>query len=262
MLNTVLVVLIGLALGALVNWLANWLPQYRMNPASDSSSTSEETPEDSESASEEPTRANQQPVFRYVMVELVLAAVAVLLLSLQGLGLLFAIYLAYISLFVLIAVIDFEHRLVLNVVMIPAFGFAIVETLFTEPHSPSLVDQALRAFAGYGMAQVIVIAIFLGAGAYLSVVNASRSDPVRVIPFGAGDVTLATFCGFVVGFPDVVPMLVYMILIGGAIAVLFILYRLVILRNFRAHLVMPYGPAIVIAAAMMLIDWPPLPGLF
>ena len=44
-----------------------------------------------------------------------------------------------------------------------------------------------------------------------------------------------------------------MILLGGAMAFLYILARLLIFRNYKAHAAIPYGPAIILAASLMLL---------
>jgi prepilin signal peptidase PulO-like enzyme (type II secretory pathway) len=66
-------------------------------------------------------------------------------------------------------------------------------------------------------------------------------------------VTLATFCGMVVGFPDVINMLVLMILIGGTMGFVYLVIRLIITRRYQRNMVIPYGPAIVAAAALLLL---------
>jgi prepilin signal peptidase PulO-like enzyme (type II secretory pathway) len=132
-------------------------------------------------------------------------------------------------------------------VLLPTFLIAFLEILVT--HRISLAD----ALVGYAVAQIIVMLYFLMGGLYLRIINARRKDPVSEIAFGFGDVSLATFCGLIVGYPHVVYMLVLMALLGGIMALGYLVIRLVIVRRYEAHMAFPYGPAITIAAAMMLL---------
>ena len=149
--------------------------------------------------------------------------------------------------FALIAVIDIEHRLVLNVVMYPAFAIAILEVLLSGR------DGAIDAFAGYAIAQIVVLGFYLLGHVYLWLVNTRRGEPVDEVAFGFGDVTLATFCGLVVGYPRVLFMLILMILFGGLFALLYVVYRAMGAREYRAHTPLPYGPSILLAATIMLL---------
>jgi leader peptidase (prepilin peptidase)/N-methyltransferase len=153
----------------------------------------------------------------------------------------------YLTLFVLIAVIDVEHRLVLNAVMLPAFALALIELLVTR----RLEFQA--ALVGYAVGQLVVMGMFLLGALFLWIINTGRREPVSEVAFGVGDVTLATFGGLVVGYPRVVVMLVLMIVLGGVIAGLFWLYHRFVRRDYRAYTPLAYGPAIVLSAAIMLV---------
>jgi leader peptidase (prepilin peptidase)/N-methyltransferase len=185
--------------------------------------------------------------FRHLAVEVGLAAAYCYLWSRSGASPLFGILAFYFALFALIAVVDIEHRLVLNVVMLPAFVIALIEVLLSGRVG------FREALMGYAIGQLIVMGIFLLGGVYLWLVNTSRQQPVTEIAFGFGDVTLATFCGLVVGYPLVFGLLITMILAGGAIAVLYILYRIVVARDYHPHIPIAYGPAILLGAAIMLL---------
>jgi prepilin signal peptidase PulO-like enzyme (type II secretory pathway) len=252
-LGYVVTALFGLALGLLVNWLAGWLPQYAVKP---------EPPEGGEPAGEAesvspPGDQSQSrwwgPTLRAVLVELFLAGMAVYLWQREGTTLLFAIFLFYTAIFTLIAVIDIETKLVLNVLMLPAFVIALIEVFiggrfanFREP------------FAGYAIAQIAVMGIYLLGQVYLGLVNRKAVTPVDEVAFGFGDVTLATYCGLVIGYPRVLFMLVLMILLGAFFAILYVLISPFVKREVRSHMAMPYGPAIVVAALLFLLWGEPI----
>lgn len=245
-------VIAGIALGILVNYLADTLPRFRVQD--DESEEVLDTP--GEALEAEPVVAETAPLAwspARLLSPRALAVIAVLIVASVGLEqrgdtlVQTAFLYVYIALFTLIAVIDIEHKLVLTVVMIPAFIIAFIELLVTRRLTFA------SALAGYAFGQIVVMAIYLAGALYIWLINARRTEPIRDVAFGFGDVTLATFCGLVLGLPWALPMILLMVLIGGAMALVFLVVRLLIVRKYQAHMAIPYGPAIVIAAAAILL---------
>jgi leader peptidase (prepilin peptidase)/N-methyltransferase len=239
---------LGLLLGLGLNLLADTLPRLRARPDDDEASDEAATAAEE---SQSPSLPRWLRLPRFWLVELVTAGVMILIWHRQGATLLGGAQLFYLALFILIAVIDIEHRLILDVVMIPAFIVAVIELLAVRRH------WTQDALVGYAVGQLVSLTMYLFGLMFLRVMNISRQgQPIREVAFGFGDVTLATFCGFVLGYPDVLDMLVMMVLIGGLMAFGFLAARFVVVRRYQPNLVIPYGPAIVIAAGLILI-WGP-----
>lgn len=162
----------------------------------------------------------------------------------------------YVWLAALITVIDLEHKLVLNVVMGPALALGLLEAAVTE-RLPFLT--AVRGGAvGFG----VVFGIYL-LGALLSVaVSALRGKKIEEIPFGYGDVTLATFAGLVVGggAQGVGLMLTITVLVGGLVALIYMLVKLV-MRRYKMFTAIPYGPNIIVGMLVTLL-WRAEVGVF
>jgi len=70
--------------------------------------------------------------------------------------------------------------------------------------------------------------------------------------FGRGDVYLATFMGVVVGFPAALPAVLYAILLGGAGAIAFLAYNLIVHRRLAMTAVIPFGPYFCIVGWVMM----------
>lgn len=236
MLGYLLTIIFSLLAGLLVNWLADWLPGQRSQNA-----------DESEDSIPTPSLTSRLFSVRYIAVDIAAVAIGLYLWHREGLTPILGVLAFYLAVFLLIAIIDIEHKLVLNSVMFPVFAIALLETLFGSR------IRFTVALSGYAFGQVAVMAVYVLGAVYLWIVNTQRDEPIKEIPFGFGDVTLATYCGLVVGFPQVIHMLVLMILLGGAMALLYILVRLVILRNYKSHSAIPYGPSIVLAASLMLL---------
>jgi len=133
----------------------------------------------------------------------------------------------YICILFLVLVIDLEHRLILNVVILPAILVAGI--------GGSLSLGPLRALAGglIGFVSFYLIALARKGG------------------MGGGDVKLAAFIGLATGFPSIIVALLIAILAGGATALLLVLTRIKGLKSY-----IPYGPFLVVGGLVALIYGP------
>ncbi|HIQ00716.1 MAG TPA: prepilin peptidase [Anaerolineales bacterium] len=138
---------------------------------------------------------------------------------------------AYTTIFSLVAITDLERRLILNVVILPAMGLAIVGSFFTD--HVTWWSALLGGLIGYLFFLVAALAgnLLVGPGA-----------------LGGGDVKLAGFVGLVVGFPLIIEALVLTILGGGLISLLLLVTRL---RSLRDPI--PYGPFLIIGGWVTML---------
>jgi leader peptidase (prepilin peptidase)/N-methyltransferase len=168
-----------------------------------------------------------RPTFaRSLVVEVVVPALFLFLLSRYGLSLKLGLNLLYTAILVLVTVTDLEHRLIFNIVMLPAIIFAIAAVFFT-PGRPGLAGRVVGVFA---FILGFLVALAAGGGV------------------GDGDVTLSTFLGFILGFPYIILSLTFGVFLGGFVALLLILTGKVGMKTY-----IPYGPFLTITGWMMLI---------
>lgn len=153
-------------------------------------------------------------------VELLTAAVFMLCFARFGINLAFASTVAVYLLFLLIAVIDLKHRLILNVMTYPALALALL-------FSP---DPLLAAAGG-----AFVFVLF-----YL----VSRLKPGQL---GGGDVKLAALLGVIFGFPGVLWALWVGAGLGAVVAVA------LLLRKWDFGRTMPYAPFLCFGALVALL---------
>jgi leader peptidase (prepilin peptidase)/N-methyltransferase len=147
----------------------------------------------------------------------------------------------YTTVFLLVLVIDLEHRLILNIVILPA-------TLFAALASPLSPPGIARSLLGGVIAYACVLAIYIFAHVFSRV----RKHNLAV-PFGFGDVKLAGFMGVVTGFPAAFTAILLAILLGGAGAILFLVYQLIAHRRLALGAAIPYGPFFCIAGWVMMV---------
>lgn len=173
----------------------------------------------------------------------------------------FGIYLALLCFFsailLLIAVIDLEHKLILNVISLPMTALAfLVSPLLLGGPSATLATLDLKIYwlsflgiiAGYG----VTLGIYYLGALFLRLINRGRAQKINTVAFGMGDVKLAGLLGALVGFPAIIYVLIYAILLGGIGAALVILTRLATRRGYSAYMAIPYGPYLILAGGAFL----------
>jgi leader peptidase (prepilin peptidase)/N-methyltransferase len=160
-------------------------------------------------------------------------------------------YTVYSAIFVLVLVIDLEHKLILNVVTYPAWALALVGSLLhPQPYFYRLA--ILGGAVGFG----ILFLIYLLGELFVKAMSKLRGKPIHAVAFGFGDVRLGAFIGFVLGFPTVLNAIFIAILLGGLGGLIFWFVRAVILRRYSLFTAIPYGPFLVISAMFFMLFAP------
>jgi prepilin signal peptidase PulO-like enzyme (type II secretory pathway) len=132
----------------------------------------------------------------------------------------------YTCLFILIFVIDVEHRLVLNAVILPAALLALLASFISQNPGPG---SALLG-GSLGFTLFLLVALVYRGG------------------LGGGDVKLAGLIGLITGFPQVVVALVIGVLIGGLVSLFLLLTRV---KGRKSYI--PYAPFLVMGAMVAML---------
>jgi leader peptidase (prepilin peptidase)/N-methyltransferase len=169
----------------------------------------------------------------------------------------------FTALLLLIVVIDIEHKLILNVLSIPFTALALlVSPLVLGGAGTNLGTLNLNLFVlallGAVIGYAITYAIYLLGVLFLRLVNRGRTNKITTVAFGMGDVKLAGLLGALVGFPQIIYVLVYAILLGGVGALIAIFVQLLRKRGLAFGMAMPYGPYLALAAWVFMIFRPPM----
>ena len=135
------------------------------------------------------------------------------------------------SVFILVLVqvifFDFEHRLILDRVIFPAMGLALLVSLFGQPW-----------WAG--------IATGLGAGLLFLLLALAGSAIFKAEALGFGDVKLAAFMGLLLGPLPTIQALFYGVFMAGIVSIGMIVWR----RSMKGTLA--YGPYLAAGAVIVL----------
>lgn len=137
-----------------------------------------------------------------------------------------AILTGYAWLLLLVLVIDLRQRLVYNGVLVPAAGAALVASLLAPPPGPA--SALAGGIVGLGLLGAAAVAYPRG--------------------MGAGDVKLAGVIGLMAGFPNVLVALTLGILVGGLVALVLLVARVMSRKSY-----IPYAPFLAVGAMVALI---------
>ena len=160
-------------------------------------------------------------------------------------------WLVYMAFFILIVVIDVEHKLILFSVIIPAAIVAIIDAALTQytQYGPTLTNALIGGAVGFGVSFVL----YLGGFAFIYVSGKLRGHSVNEIAFGYGDVMLFTFSGLILG-PEPLFFAFYITAIAGAFgALLYLIGRYLSRTGYSLFTAQPYGPYIVFGTVVMLL---------
>ena len=148
--------------------------------------------------------------------------------------------------FLLVIVIDYEHRLILFVLTIPAAIFLAVLGSLDPSRGPE--KTLLGGLVGF----VAVFGLYLLGGLFARLIWRLRDQPLEEVAFGFGDVMLAGVIGLTVGYPGIILALLLGVLAGGLFSLGFILV-MVLRRRYEAFMPIPYSPFLILGGMVVYI---------
>lgn len=145
--------------------------------------------------------------------------------------------------FGVIVVIDIEHRLIMHPVSL--FGGLLGLLLGTYLHG--FWATVAGGLAGFG----IMFGLYLFGVLFGKWMARTRDDEIDEEALGFGDVNLGGVLGLVLGWPGILPGLVFSVIIGGLVSLIYLI-GMMILRRYRSFTAIPYGPFLIAGAVTLL----------
>jgi prepilin signal peptidase PulO-like enzyme (type II secretory pathway) len=159
----------------------------------------------------------------------------------KGLTLEFAIIAFYSYIYIVIALIDLKHQLILNKIVYPSLIAALIIAPFFV-QGGNLVNGNFY----FGDTNIGILNALIGAGVgfifLLIPTIISRGG------MGFGDVKMAALIGLTTGFPGVLVAVLGGIILGGVVAILLLVFR--IKKKKEA---IPFGPFLSIGAIVSML---------
>lgn len=177
---------------------------------------------------------------RVFAVELVTALLFTAAYLRYGAGVEFALTATAVALLMAVAIIDLEHGLILNRVVLPSSVVLLALSPFWNELglSRTFLDSS-------GFMASLVNSLASGAGAFLVFLGVALLYPNGM---GGGDIKLAGLLGLLVGFPGILVALWGAVFTGGVVAI-----ALLILRRKGRKDAIPFGPFMSLGGIVVLL---------
>ena len=177
---------------------------------------------------------------RVVLTEIGTGVVFVILYLIYGIGLGFLVVSAMVSLMLVVALIDLEHRLILNRVIYTA----ILVLLLLAPFWPEMGIS--REFPGIpGLLGSLINSLAAGFGAFLIFLIIFLVHPQGM---GGGDSKLAGVVGLWVGYPGVIVALPIAVVAAGIFAIFLLSFS-----KMKRRDTIPFGPFLAASAIITFV---------
>lgn len=153
-------------------------------------------------------------------------------------GLLLLIY------FGIVAVIDIEHRVVLDQISLVGvvLGFAI--GFWLHGWLPTL----LGGITGFG---TMFILYYTGILYSRWIARRRGQGEDELVALGFGDVNLSGVLGLILGFPGIFAGLLFAIVIGGVVSLVYVVI-MIVRRQWQSFSAIPYAPFLLLGAGILL----------
>lgn len=148
-----------------------------------------------------------------------------------------------VTYFVLVAVIDIEHRIIMHPVSIAGGLIGLCIGAWQHGWTSTLIG----GIAGLGF----MFIVYLIGGVFAKWLAKRKKIETEEEGFGFGDVALSGVLGLLLGWPGIIAGLTLAVLLGGVGSLVAIISSL-LAKKYQAFLTIPYGPFLIIGAAILL----------
>jgi leader peptidase (prepilin peptidase)/N-methyltransferase len=194
-----------------------------------------------------PRRCNQCRSFRpwrVWVVELCLVLSSLWLWRNSPASLGYGVGIVLLAFFILITVIDLEHRLILHITSLVGLVFGLWVGIKLHGFILTLVGGA----TGF----ILMLALYYSGFVYLRISRKLRGiESGETEALGFGDVNLSGIIGLFLGWPGILLGLIFAILLAGFVSLLYLLYMLA-RHKYHPDRALPYGPFLTTSAIILL----------
>jgi leader peptidase (prepilin peptidase)/N-methyltransferase len=155
----------------------------------------------------------------------------------------FVVGLILLIYFGVVIVIDLEHRLILHPVSLVGGIVGLIIGVWLH----GILNTIIGGLAGFG----IMLGLYLLGYFIAKWIARVKNQVLDEEALGFGDVMLGGVLGLLLGWPGIVLGIVFAILIGGLVSLVYVLI-LLIRGRYQSFIAIPYGPFLV-AGAMILL---------
>jgi leader peptidase (prepilin peptidase)/N-methyltransferase len=145
--------------------------------------------------------------------------------------------------FILVTIIDMEHRLILHPVSLVGAGLGLIVGIWGH----GIIETIIGGMSGF----LIMLGLyFIGIG-FVRLMAHIRGEIIEREGLGFGDVILTGVIGLFLGWPGVLLGLILTILLAGLINLIY-LFIMVLTKRYNPNLALPFGPFLAVSVIALL----------
>lgn len=148
-----------------------------------------------------------------------------------------------IAYFMLVIVVDLEHRLILHPVSVAGGVLCIVIGIQLHGFLPTIFGGAAGT--------AIMFGLYMLGRVFVRYLSKTRGEEVGEDALGFGDVILGGVLGLLLGWPGIIAGLILAVILAGIISLLYLAVMFVSRRDLR-NLTIAYGPYLVVSAFLLV----------
>ena len=148
-----------------------------------------------------------------------------------------------ISLFSLIFIIDFEHRLILHPVSIFGAILFLIIGVYLNGWWVTILGGAI----GFG----IMYLLYLFGIVFSKWIAKRKGETLDEVALGYGDVNLTGIMGLLLGWPRIAVLLFFAILFGGLFSAVYMLI-LKVQKRYELFTPIPYAPFLILSGVILI----------
>lgn len=145
--------------------------------------------------------------------------------------------------FMLVIVVDLEHRLILHPVSIAGGALCLIIGCQLHGIQPTIYGGAAGAAIMYGL--------YILGRVFVRYLSKARQEDIGEEALGFGDVILGGVLGLLLGWPGIIAGLILAVILAGIISLLYMAGMFIARRDLR-NLTIAYGPYLVISAFILV----------
>ena len=145
--------------------------------------------------------------------------------------------------FGVVVIIELEYKLIMHPVSLVGIALGLYIGLAIN----DLIATIIGGLVGFGLMWLLYIIGEL----VIRWISKRRGQATQEVALGFGDVNLSSVLGLMLGWPAILVGLMWAILLGGIVSMIYLLVML-ILRRYQMFSALPYGPFLVAGAILII----------
>jgi leader peptidase (prepilin peptidase) / N-methyltransferase len=190
-------------------------------------------------------------IIRTIIIQIVMTFTPVLLWMYPRAWLPFPLACLLMIYLAIVLVIDLEHRLILHSVSLAGAVLGLGIGIYMNSYHSTLLNGIEKTLLGGAFGFGIMLVFYFAGEWYVRRMSKQRGLSPDEVALGFGDVNLSGILGMLLGWPAILPGLLFAVFAGGLVS-LGIIAGMLITKKYKAFTAIPYAPFLILGALYLI----------